>query len=95
MESQVKKVEHEAIEFCKIKGQGHGTVSHKVIGTFAKYGITNEEGWTWSYWIMRTMGVIKCKNLNFGMWKITHKSTKSNNIPFIRNGTTPTSTTIK
>jgi hypothetical protein len=29
------------------------------------------------------------------MWKITCKSTKSNNIPFTRNGTTPTSTTIK
>jgi hypothetical protein len=29
---------------CKIKGQGHGKASHRVIVTFAKYGITSEEG---------------------------------------------------
>jgi hypothetical protein len=44
---------------------------------------------------VRTTGVIECKNLNFGMWKIIHKSTKSNVIPFTRNGMTPTSITRK
>jgi hypothetical protein len=78
------------ITSCKTKGQGHGRASHGSIGTLAKYGITSEEGWTWRYWIVRTIGVIKCKNSNFGMLKITHMSTKKNIIPFTRNGTTPT-----
>jgi hypothetical protein len=44
---------------------------------------------------VKKIGIIECKNSNFGMWKIIHMSTKSNVIPFIRNGTTSTSTTKK
>lgn len=44
---------------------------------------------------MKKIGIIECKNSNFGMWKITHMSTKSNVIPFTRNGTTLISTTKK
>jgi hypothetical protein len=44
---------------------------------------------------VRTIGVIECKNLNFGIWKITHSKTKTNVNPLTRNGTTPISTTKK